>query len=150
MTPRRSPNKTLLALQPLHACRGMAPNSRSQCARGPGERRWWIRSLIVVSLILLNACAHHGLGCAFGRYYSDCAPGTTAYEEHNARAIAADRYDDAVCKSEGLPSGSPAYAECRVSLANELDPDTRAALIAMAKLRGYQFQFDPPVEDSTP
>ena len=146
MRPRRSPNKTLRAPQPFDACPGMAANSRSQCARGTGDTRWCIRSLVVVTLILLNACAYHALGCAFGRYYDDCLPGTTAYEKHFARAIAAENYGDAVCKSEGLPSGSPAYAECRVVLANELDPDTRAALSAMSKLRGDQFQFEHPAE----
>jgi hypothetical protein len=150
MTPRHSPHKTFRAPQPFDAWRGMAANSQSQCAKGPRERRWWIRSLSVVNLILVNACAHHSLGCAFGRYYSDCLPGTTAYEKHNARAIAAELYDDAACKTEGLPSGSPAYTECRVNLANELDPDTRAALSAMAKLRGDQLQFEHPAEDSVP
>jgi len=64
--------------------------------------------------------------------------------------IAAEIYDDTVCKSEGLPSGSPAYTECRVNLANELDPDTRAALSAMSKLQGDQLQFEHPVENSVP
>jgi hypothetical protein len=150
MTPRRSPNKTLRAPQPFDACRSMAANSQSQCANGPVERRWSIRSLIVVNLILVNACAHHSLGCVFGRYYDDCLPGTTAYEEHHARAIATEIYDDAVCKSEALPSGSPAYTECRVNLANKLDPDTRAALSAMSKLQGDQLQFEHPVENSVP
>jgi len=150
MTPRRSPQKILRAPQSFDACRSGAANSQFQCARGPGEKRWCIRSLIVVNLILLSACAHHALGCAFGRYYDDCRPGTTAYEEHNARAIATEIYDDAVCKGEGLPSGSPAYAECQVNLANELDPDTRAALSAMSKLRGDQLQFGHPAEDSVP
>jgi hypothetical protein len=149
MTPRRSPNEKLRAPQPFHACRGVAANSQSQCARGPGERGWCIRSLIAVNLILLNACAHHSLGCAFGRYFSDCLPGTTAYEEHSARAIA-EISDDAVCKSEGLPSGSPAYTECRVNLANELDPDTRAALSAMSELRGDQLQIEHPAADLVP
>ena len=148
MTPHRSPNKALLAPQPFHSC--MAANPQSQCTRRPAEGKWCIESLIVVNLILLTGCAHDSLGCAFGRYYEDCLPGTTAYEEHNARAIATEIYDDAVCKSEGLPSGSPAYTECRVNLANELDPDTRAALSAMSKLRGDQFQFKPPAEDSAP
>jgi hypothetical protein len=150
MTPRPSPNKTLRAPQPFDACRGMAANSLSQCAEGSGERRLRMRGLIAVSVMLLNACAHHALGCAFGRYYDDCLPGTTAYEEHNARAIAADRYDDALCRSEGLPSGSSAYTECRVNRANELDPDTRAAISAMSKFRGDQLQLEAPAEDSRP
>jgi hypothetical protein len=149
MPPRRSPNEAHPAPQPFHTRSSVAANPQSQCVRHPGDGRWCIASLVVVNLILLSACAHHALGCAFGRYYDDCVPGTTAYEAHNARAIAADRDEDAVCKNEGLPSRSPAYAECRVSLANELDPDTRAALIALAKARGDQFQFDPPM-DSAP
>jgi hypothetical protein len=150
MTPGRSPNKTLRAPQTFDARRGMAAISQSQCAKGSSERRWCVRSLIVVNLLLLTACAHHSLGCAYGRYYSDCLPGTTAYEERNARAIAAELYDDAMCKSEGLPSGSPAYTECRVNLTNELDPDTRAALSAMAKLRGEQLPFERAAGDSVP
>jgi hypothetical protein len=150
MTPRRSPNETFLAQQPFHACRDVAANLQSHRARGPGERRWCMRGLIAVNLILLNACAHHSFACALGHYYGDCPPGTTAYEEHNARAIAAEIYEDAVCKSVGLSSGSPAYTECRANLASELDPDTRAALSAMSKLRGDQLQFEHPAEESVP
>lgn|ERR1700683_1313961 len=150
MTPCHSPEKPLRAPQPFDPRKRVAANSQSQFADGPRERRWRIRSLIAVNGILLNACAHHSLECAFGRYYDDCKPGTTAYDEHNARAIAALVHDDAVCKGEGLPPGSPAYTECRVNRANELDPDTRAAVGAMSKLRGDQLQFVPPAEGSRP
>src|ERR1700722_10165244 len=147
MTPHRLPHKTFSASQASAVHKGMMANPPSQCPKGSGERRCWIRSLIAVNLILLGACAHHSLGCAFGHYYSDCKPGTTAYEEHNARAIAADIYDDAACKGEGLPVGSTAYTECRVNLAKKLDPDTRAALSAMSKLRGDQLEFEYPAEN---
>jgi hypothetical protein len=150
MTPRHSPNKTFRAPQPFNLCRGMTANPQPQCARRADQGKLCTGGLIAVNLILLSACAHHSLGCAFGRYYSDCLPGTTAYEDHNARAIAAEIYDDVVCMSEGLPSGSPAYTECRATLANELDPDTRAALSAMAKLQGDQIQFERPVVNSVP
>ena len=65
---------------------------------------------------------------------SDCAPGTTAYNQAQARqqqAQAQSVSDDAQCQSYGAAPGSPSYIQCRMNLDNQRAQEraqTRAAV----------------------
>jgi hypothetical protein len=103
-----------------------------------------VASLLVMAFVLV-ACADHSLDCSFGRWHSDCEPGTRAYEqkkEVDAKQMAADAEngakDDAECRSYGFKPDTPSYVQCRTRLADQRNYETNTERSAVAgRLLGH-------------
>ncbi len=86
-----------------------------------------MRILVACALaVLLAGCSDvwsHRPDCMFGfADGSDCAPGTTAYNQAQARQQQAQAQavsDDAQCRSYGAAPGSQSYIQCRMNIDNQ-------------------------------